>query len=167
MKDLFLVLAGGLCAVLGSFFTTWYQSKKAQKIKMEQTIGEQKVEIYKKALRLISQLENYLWNYRWCGDMKHLRRAAEFVTQHEEWLFENEILLPHKFVESWLSIGNDLSAIEVQDEAQKEIRDLQKMSEFCQGLAKEAQKRIRDELGLPEIKLKYSPEVEQKLKGWL
>ena len=51
-KDLLLVLMGGLCATFGGLISTWYQARKARKIKREETIGQQQVEAYKKALRL-------------------------------------------------------------------------------------------------------------------
>ena len=59
-KDLLLVLVGGFCAAFGGFVSMWYRAKKARKIKREETIGQQQVEVFKKALRLSNNLSSLL-----------------------------------------------------------------------------------------------------------
>lgn len=100
-KDLLLVLLGGICAAFGGFVSTWYLAKKARKIKIAETIGVQQVEAYKEALARISELNPLLLQGT-------VQEAIEFMTTHQQWFMNSVILLPHKFVESWISIRSNL-----------------------------------------------------------
>ena len=156
MKDLFLVLIGGLCAAFGGFVSTWYQAKKARQIKMSETIGVQQVEAFKEALSLISQLHSILIQFL-------NEDATEFITEHSRWVSENTILLPHKFVENWWSIRSNLRTAERMDKTQakipdgserdKMIEDIVEINSFMDRLAEEAEKEIRNNLGLPKVEI--------------
>jgi hypothetical protein len=60
IKELLLVIAGGFCSAIGGFTAIWYQTKKARQTRFEEMIGEQKLEVYKKALSLIDQIQTLL-----------------------------------------------------------------------------------------------------------
>ena len=57
MKEIILVLVGGVCSALGGMIAIWYQAKKARKIRMEEVRGEQQLEACKKALSLV----DWIW----------------------------------------------------------------------------------------------------------
>lgn len=40
LKELSLILVGSICAAVGGFLSTWYQSMKARKVRFEETVGE-------------------------------------------------------------------------------------------------------------------------------
>jgi len=153
MKDLFLVLIGGLCAAFGGFVSTWYQAKRARKIKMEETIGVQKVEAYKKALLLISQLRGILIQ----GTHED---GISFMKEHHEWLSNNIILLPHTFVENWQTIRIQLrqskrrmspGRMVDEDKKVKLGKEVDELADSMDNLAEQAEKEIRSELGLPQV----------------
>lgn len=153
MKDLFLVLIGGLCAAFGGFVSTWYKAKNARKIKMEETIGEQKAEAYKKALSLISQLRGLLVT----GTHED---GISFMEAHREWLSNNIILLPHLFEENWQSIRLQLSQSKrrsspgrMVDENKKNklVNEVDELAVSMDHLAEQAEKEIRSELNLPQV----------------
>lgn len=166
MKDLFLVFIGGFCAAFGGFASTWYRAKRARKIKMRETIGEQQVEAYKNALSLISQLKNVL--------IQGIHEdAVTFMTKHNQWISENTILLPHEFVQNWWSIRSNLSTTKRKDEIQAKMTDglgryqlIEEVGEadsFMDNLAEKAGKKIRKELGLPDVKIQRPPKAK---KSW-
>ena len=163
MKDFFLVLVGGLCAAFGGFISTLYKAKNAQKIKMEQIIGEQKVEVYKKALRLAGQLQSILIQGIYDD-------AIAFINQENPWVLENEILLPAKFAEYWHSLRLNLRAARRKEQVQGKLPDgeqrnqkiemLGELDTFMDELAEEAEKEIRNELGLPPITIRRPPKAK-------
>ena len=164
MKDLFLVLIGGLCAAFGGFVSVWYRAKNARKIKMEETIGEQKVEAYKKALSLISQLQGLLIQ----GTHED---GISFMKEHHKWLSNNIILLPHTFVEKWHSIAVQLQKCKrranapenmARDKKDRLINELDELADSMDCLAEEAEMEIRNELGLPQVKVTGTPKDKQK-----
>lgn len=164
MKDLCLVLIGGLCAAFGGFVSTWYQAKRARKIKMEETIGEQKVEAYKKALSLISQLRGLLIT----GTHEN---GISFMKEHHEWFSNNIILLPHTFVENWQSIRVQLLQSKrrsspgrgVDEDKKNKLRnEVDELVDSMDRLAEHAEMAIRSELGLPQVKVQGYRKSEQK-----
>ena len=60
MKEIFLVLIGGICSAIGGCVAVWYQAKKARQIRMEELRGEQQLEACKKALSLIENIQVFL-----------------------------------------------------------------------------------------------------------
>ena len=166
MKDLFLVLIGGLCAAFGGFVSMWYRAKRARKIKMEETIGEQSVEAYKKALSLITQVQGLLIQ----GTQEDV---MSFMKEHHEWFSNNIILLPHMFVDNWLSINAQLRQSKGRDKVQagmadgdkrnKMIDEVRELGNSMSRLAEQAEMKIRGELGLPQVSIQGGlPKDEQK-----
>jgi len=164
-KDLLLVLAGGFCAAFGGFVSTWYRAKKARKIKMEETIGQQQVEVFKKALRLASNLSSILIQGIETDVLK-------YISKHNEWVIENEILLPPKFAQYWHSVRANVRSIirklkplermKDGDEIDKKVDELDVLDEFTRKLANDAEKEIRKKLKLPPFKIHRPPKRKNK-----
>lgn len=157
MKEVILVLIGGLCSVLGGFTAIWYQAKKARQIRMEEVRGEQQLEACKKALSLIDQVQTLLIQ----GITEDV---IKFLYDNGEWFSMNQILLPHTFVENWRSIRLNLRSVKMKDKSQQsmndgpkrdeKIEDIVNTEEFVRKLAKEADDVLRMELGLKEVNVK-------------
>jgi len=160
-KDILLVLIGGGCAIAGSVLATIlsvaYQTKKARQMKMEETIGRQKVGACKKALRLAGQLSSILIE----GIFDDV---LGFIKSENTWVLDNEILLPTKFVENWHSVRLNILSAKRRDKAlrrmaegperDKIIEKIDELEEFADELAKEAVDVIRTDLGLPPFKIR-------------
>jgi len=156
-KDFLLVFIGGLCAAFGGFVSTWYTARNARKIKMEETIGQQKVDIYKKALRLINKLRSISIQ----GDNQDI---LNFINEENDWVLDNEILLPQTFAECWHSVRSNVRSMEMKKESlsrlaegkeqEKLIAELDKLFEFVQNLIQNAEEDIRKELGLKPFKIR-------------
>lgn len=149
MKELLLVLVGGVCSAFGGFLATWYRAKKAGKIKFRETIEERKVAAYGKGLDLIRQLQSVILQ-------RTQEEAFRFIyEEHGNWFADNLILLPHTFVENWCSIRSHLqSAISEREAGMPQEKGLEPPQTFRRRLAHEAEESIRNELGLPEFKIK-------------
>lgn len=164
-KDLLLVLLGGICAAFGGFVSTWYLAKKARKIKMAETIGVQQVEVYKGALARISELNLLLLQGT-------IQEALGFITKNQQWFMDSIILLPHKFVENWISIRSNLyigvniettqAAMRNGAERSKQIKKVLKLKEHAEKLGDEALKAIEKASGLRRPKIQHLPEEKQK-----
>ena len=159
-KDLFLVLAGGLCAAFGGFFSTWFKARNARKIKMEETIGRQKVDVYKKALKLIHFLKSRL-------EQGVSEDVLSFISKENPWVIDNEILLPPKFAIYWHSVRQNILSVQRKDkslermsEGTKQSETIEKIAEietFTDNLAKNAEEEIRNELRLPTFEIIRPP----------
>ncbi|MBC8179667.1 hypothetical protein H8E88_00960 [candidate division KSB1 bacterium] len=166
-KDLLLILAGGFCAAFGGFFSTWYQAKKARKIKMEETIGQQKVDVYKKALRLVDQLSSELIQ----GTSQDV---LNLIKEENQFVLDNEILLPHKFAQYWHSVRANIRTAKRREISQgsmsdgiksdKQIEEIVGIEDFARGLAKAAKEEIRKELGLPTFNIIRPPKQKESNK---
>lgn len=164
-KDVLLVLVGGFCAAFGGFVSTWYRAKKARKIKMEETIGQQQVEVFKKALILANNLSSILIQ----GDEDDV---LKYISKYNEWVIENEILLPPKFSQYWHSVRANVKSIKrkliplermkIGDEADEKIDELGELDEFTRKLANDAGKEIRKKLKLPPFEIHRPPKKENK-----
>jgi len=159
-KDILLVLIGGGCAFSGSVVATIvsivYQTKKARQMKMEETIGIQKVDACKKALRLANQLSSILIQ----GIFDDV---LGFMKTENSWVLDNEILLPPKFAQNWHSIRHNILSARRRDQICSKMADgplldkinddITELEEFTDNLAKEAENAIRTDLGLPPFKI--------------
>ncbi len=164
-KDLLLVLIGGFCAAFGGFVSTWYRAKKARKIKMEETIGQQQVEVFKKALRLANNLSSIL--IQGIED-----DVLKYISEHNEWVIENEILLPPIFAQYWHSVRANVKSIkrkqqsvngmEEGQERDEKIEGLGELESFTDKLADDAEKEIRKRLKLPHFKIHRPPKKKNK-----
>lgn len=162
--NVLLIVLGALCATVGSsvaaILTAMYQAKKARQVKMEETIGRQKVEVYKKALRLAGQLQSILIQGIYDD-------TIAFIAKENPWVLENEILLPPKFAQYWHSLRSNLRTAKREEKAQGKMPDgkqrnqkieaMEERDTFMDELAKEAEKEIRNELGLPPVKILRPP----------
>jgi hypothetical protein len=158
MKDFFLILIGAVCSALGGCIAIWYQAKKARQIRMEEVRGEQQLETYKKALYLIGQMKSL------GGPAHKTEDALDFLKNNREWFSMNQILLPHTFVENWMSIESNLYSAKRKENEQQKTTDGQRsqkiaddlinIDKFVQSLANEAEKVLRKELKKPEVKIK-------------
>jgi hypothetical protein len=167
MKELLLVLVGGICSAFGGFFATLYQAKQAGKIKFRETIGERKVAAYGKGLELINGLQTILMK-------EENEDALKFLYENGSWFVDNLILLPHTFVENWRSIRITLKKVillressdNMPEGAEREKKEDQAntLRSFCDELAQEAEAAIRNELDLPEFKIKH-PETKTEEKA--
>jgi len=163
IKDLLLVLIGGICAAFGGFVSTWYTSRNARKIKMEETIGQQKVEAYKKALRLINKLRSISIQ----GDNQDI---LDFIDEENNWVLDNELLLPQTFAECWHSVRSNIRTMKIKtdsleglEEGEKReriINELDQLFEFVQNMIKNVEEDIRKELGLGPFKIHRPPKKE-------
>jgi hypothetical protein len=163
-KDLLLVLVGGICAAFGGFFGTLYLAGKARQIKMAETIGVQQVEAYKEALARITEI---------CLLLLHgtVQEVIEFMTTHQQWFMNNVILLPHKFVENWVSIRSNLYTCANLDKAQArmtneperstQIMEVLKLKKYAEKLGKEAMEALEKASGLRHPKIQRPPEEKQ------
>ncbi|MHC4620458.1 MAG: hypothetical protein ACYTEQ_22145 [Planctomycetota bacterium] len=157
MKEIILILLGGICSALGGCIAIWYQSKKARQIRMEELKGEQQLEACKKALSLIDQIQSLL--IQGTSD-----DVLKILYDNGAWFSMNQVLLPHTFVENWRSVRLNLRSVKRQDDAQQRMTDgaerdkmINKIAdneEFIQQLADEAEAVLREELGLKEVKIK-------------
>lgn len=154
-NDIALVLVGGLCAVAGSILATlmsiWYQTRKARKMKMEETIGRQKVDACRKALRLTNNLRSILIG----GTHDDL---LGWMKTENSWILDNEIFLPEEFVVNWRSIRINVLSARQKDQRQsrmadgpereKVIEEITQRDKFSRQLVDETEKEIRTDLGL-------------------
>ncbi len=157
MKDVFLILIGAICSALGGCIGIWYQAKKARQIRIEEVRGEQQLEACKKALSLTDQIQTLLIQ----GTTEDV---LKLLYDNGEWFSMNQILLPHTFVENWRSMRLNLRTVIRREKSQQKmadgperdekIEDISNMEGFIQQLADEAEKVLRGELGLKEIKIK-------------
>ena len=123
MTDTLKILLGGLLAILGGFIATWYQAKKARKIRMDEVIAVKKVdanaEAYVKMKGIVSLLAQ-----------SKLQDALKVILANESWLFSNRLFLPGKFPDKWLTIRNNVNEairLEKQPEKAKELAFLKKI----------------------------------------
>jgi len=162
MKDILLVLIGGICSALGGFLAAWYRARIAGRVRFQETIAERRVPAYGKGLELIGQVRSILVQ----GTKKD---ALAFLYDNGSWFADSLILLPHTFVENWRSIRHNLKIAVMYEDAQAKGKDGDKRDkipyqtleprDFCDGLAKEAESSIRKELGSPECVIKYPPDT--------
>lgn len=167
-KDLFLVLAGGICGAFGALLNDWYHTKTARRRRMEEVIGEQKVDACKKASRLAYQLRSILIQGVHAN-------VLNFIKEENSWVLDNEILLPQKFTENWHSVRNNVLSAQRQEETQakmsdgperdSKIEELVAMDQFNRQLAQEAEDVIRKELGLSPFKIHHPPKGESPKGG--
>ncbi|MCD4830552.1 MAG: hypothetical protein K8R02_01945 [Anaerohalosphaeraceae bacterium] len=162
MKDFFFILIGAICSTLGGCVAIWYQAKKTRQIRFEEVRGEQELEAYKKALSLTDRLWNML-----VAEQNTTEDALVFLCENNKWLSINQILLPHKFVENWSSIGLNLRSIKRQDETRprtsenadpgkvtEAIRPIREEEKFIKKLVQEMDEVLRDKLKMELVKIK-------------
>ena len=109
MRDFFLILIGAACLTIGGLVTIWIQAKKARHIRREELIGEQSLEVLKKALSLTDQIQ-----------AMRIQCVTEdlisLLEREGEWFSMNQILLPHTFVENWRTLRIRLRQLNRQEQ---------------------------------------------------
>ncbi len=149
------VLIGGLCAIAGSFLSTWYLVKKARNIRMEETIAEKQVEICREALSAIGYLRSLLLQ----GTLKD---SLDFMLKHDKWFWDSRAFLPHKFLDNWLSIKLNLQKVvrtQKNRTGENAVEKVDKYEEFINKLACDAETEILSVLSLPPITIHHLPKT--------
>lgn len=148
LRELLLVLVGAISAIFGGFLATWYQAKKARKIRREEVIGEKQVEVYNRAASLIYSLQGILVQ-------APLLKVREFMEEYETWFWDNIVFLPSEFRDKWLSIRLALNkAIRIEKSQEPDKRaELDSLEIHLDKLAKEAEVAILNELNMPSVKI--------------
>ena len=168
-KQVLLVLTGAISAILGGFLATWYQTKKARKIRREEVIGERQVEVYQQAARVASSLQSVLMQGT-------LEDAVRYVNEQGDWFWKNRLFLPQGFQNKWISLKSNLRRAVHMEKAQatqkdenergKQIDTLGELESFLDQLAEEAEKEILGELGLSPIEIeKFSRKKQEASKS--
>jgi hypothetical protein len=128
MKAFLLVLVGGICSAIGGCIAIWYQAKKARQIRMEEVRGEQQAEACKKALSLIGQTRSLSKSQGTTEDL------IKVLRDNREWFSMNQILLPHTFVENWMSIESNLYSAKRKENEQQKMTDATKQDKIAEDL---------------------------------
>jgi len=155
-KDVLLVLLGAVCASLGGFAGAWYRAKLAGEVKFKESLAEQKANALGKAMRLL----NGLRSIRIQGVHKDV---LDFIREHNEWMLDNEPVLPQKAVENWHSVRHNVRSLMRKDSRLQGsdngpqrnllIEEIHHDEEFTDNLVKEAEQLIRQELSLKPFKI--------------
>lgn len=150
MRDFFLILIGAVCSTMGGIATIWFQAKKSRQIRREELIGEQSLEVAKKALSLTDQIQTL----RIQGVTEDL---IGLLYREGEWFSMNQILLPHTFVENWRSMRLALRKLKRRESRKGEMNDVSEqdtIEAFLDSLADEMEECLRKELGLKKVCIK-------------
>ena len=100
-KELLLVSIGAMSAILGGFLAAWYNAHVAGKVRFKQTLGEQKARALGRAMRLFYALRSI----RNQGVHKDV---LDFIKDNNEWMLDNETVLPQKAAENWHSVRHNV-----------------------------------------------------------
>lgn len=157
MRDFFLILTGAVCSTIGGIVTIWIQAKKARHIRREELIGEQSLEVNKKALSLTDQIQTL----RVQGSDEDV---LNLLYSEGEWFSMNQILLPHTYVENWRSMRVGLRRLirkqsqnyKMDDEPKRDkiIYEISVLDDFIDNLAEEMDECLRKELRMKKVCIK-------------
>ncbi len=155
-KDVLLVLIGGVCAALGGFAAAWYKARVAGQVRFRETLGEEKAKALGRAMRLFSTLRSI----RIQGVHKDV---LDFIRENNEWMLDNEAVLPQKSVENWHSVRSNVRSLMRNDGRLSTMGDgpdrdalierIGKQEQYTDDLVKEAEQLIREELSLKPFKI--------------
>jgi hypothetical protein len=157
MRDFFMVLLGAICSTLGGIAVTLLQAKKARQIRRDELVGEQSLEVAKKALSLTDQL--HAMRMQCVTD-----DIIKLLDSEGEWFSTNQILLPHAFVENWRTLRVRLRQLKRREQhvdkmdsgpdRDKWDNEIDAMEQFVDSLIDEMEGCLRKELGLKEVNIK-------------
>lgn len=157
MRDFFLVLLGAFCSTAGGIATIWFRARKARGIRREELIGEQSLEVFKKALFLTGKIQGLRY-----GSVTE--DLIELLDKEGEWFWMNQILLPHAFVENWRTLKIRLRQLKRREQhiykmdagpdRDKKDNEISAMESFLDGLIDEMEGCLRKELGLKKVCIK-------------
>ncbi len=156
LKDVVLVLLGGVCASLGGVATAWYKARTAGQVRFKETLGEQKAKVLGRTMRILNGLRStYIQGVS--------EDVLDFTKEHNEWMLDNEGVLPKKAVENWHSVRGNVRFIRLKEGAlQRATRDAtkEKLAEeasnawkFGLELVEEAEQLVRKELDLGPFRI--------------
>ena len=160
LKEVMLVLTGGICASLGGAVLGWFQARRARKTRMEETLGEKQVEAYEDAANTVSTLRSLL-------DRKDFPELLQYTESRERWFLKNHLILPQEFKVRWVSFKLALKKLvtlleETTPESETEQAETQnrkkELTSLLNELAREAEEKILAELGIPSGQLYRLPE---------
>lgn len=150
------VIIGGLLAILGGFVATYYQAKKARKIRMDEIIAEKKIQASAEAFTKFTELKGVTTR----GTTK---AAVQAMESQKEWLFNNRLFLPGEFYSKWFSLRKVLHNIECVEEdleAPKDAQDKQQLitkkmdlKNSAERLLSEAEKEILKEMDVSPLSI--------------
>ncbi|MDD5427725.1 MAG: hypothetical protein PHI58_00615 [Candidatus Omnitrophica bacterium] len=143
MKEIFYILIGAVCSIIGGMISIWYQAKKARKIKIDELIVEKKIEAINQAYYNTKQIESML-----------IQSSIECVCMrmhdHDIWFISNRLFLPINFTKKWLLLKNVIDKINlyIQDKSDKKEL-IPKLYEYATGLIRNCYKELYKEIDLP------------------
>lgn len=97
MKDLLLVIVGGVLAVIGGFAGVWFQTIFASKRRFKEIIAEKMVEIYPEAIAKIFDLRCHI-------PQSSDSETLQFIEDNLDWLKQNRAFLPQRIYDNWHEI---------------------------------------------------------------
>ena len=136
-------LLGGALAIAGGWGATWYQARKARKIRMDEVIAERKVEVNAEAHSRMKRIEGSFLQ-------QNLEDTLNLVMSHEQWLFDSYLFLPGRFGDHWLRIRNDLHKL-VRWQGIKPPDELTALDKQIEASISAAIDEIYKDTGLPRL----------------
>jgi len=141
------VLLGGLLAILGGLIATWYQAKKARKIRMDEVIAEKKVTANAEAYAKMKDIQSQL-------ALSTLQDVLKVLLENESWLFGNRLFLPGKFPDKWLTIRNNVNEAMKLEKQPEKADELAYLKKVLPKIANEAIDIIYKDMELERIEVK-------------
>ena len=150
------VIIGGLLAIAGGFVATYYQAKKARRIRMDEIMAEKKIQANAEAFTKFTELKG--------ATMVGTTKAAVGAIESQmEWLFKNRLFLPGEFYSKWFSLRMVLHNIqsvkedlETEENPQVKEQLITKKTELkknSQCLLDEAEKEILKDMNVSPISI--------------
>lgn len=138
------VIVGGLLAIAGGFAATFYQTKRARQVRMDERVAENKVIADADAYSHMKTISSMLIQ---SSD----EDVRTYLAGNEDWLFKNRLFLPGRFTDKWLAIRNGLDTLRlfISDPAKKEERA--PLHNRLRALADEAIDEIYKDMGLKKL----------------
>ena len=150
------VIIGGLLAILGGFVATYYQAKKARKIRMDEIIAEKKIQASAEAFTKFTELKGVTM-------LGTTKAAVQAMEGQKEWLFNNRLFLPGQFYSKWFSLRkvlHNIQSVEEDLEAPKNAQDKQEpitkkmdLKNSVERLLSEAEKEILKDMNVSPLSI--------------
>jgi hypothetical protein len=143
--EIWLVVLGGVIAMVGGFFGTFIQARFARRIRMDQVIAEQKVEVNRGAYSRAKRLETMLTHFT---EKETYNKALEY----EDWFWHNRLFMPGEVAQKWIEIRSALSKLAVRAQAgRRDPKEFARLEADANALIKEAITEIYDEMNLKAL----------------
>jgi hypothetical protein len=147
MEQALYILLGAFCAIVGSFAAKWYEVKTARKLRMENIIGEKKIEAYQNLLPMLTYLQGSM-----IQDTEE--NTLTYIEDNIEWLNNNRIFLPSEVYDSWHHIRLSLRKLiriarnQTDENMDSKVKELCDLDRTIRKIAEKAEKHILKELKL-------------------